>query len=160
MNHKTHSFASLNAFSKLLLDYLAEKPALKEFYGNGPQLSNFKEQIVAKKSFPVATRNVLQTVLEEQYAAIGAEMPAVNLRDENTFTVTTGHQLNIYTGPLYVIYKLVSTINLARALQKAYPAQRLYRSIGWRRKTTTLRRLITSLRLGQNTSGIRPKKAP
>lgn len=124
MNHKTHSFASLNAFSKLLLDYLAEKPALKEFYGNGPQLSNFKEQIVAKKSFPVATRNVLQTVLEEQYAAIGAEMPAVNLRDENTFTVTTGHQLNIYTGPLYVIYKLVSTINLARALQKAYPAQR------------------------------------
>jgi uncharacterized protein YllA (UPF0747 family) len=46
------------------------------------------------------------------------------LRDENTFTVTTGHQLNIYTGPLYVIYKLVSTINLARALQKAYPAQR------------------------------------
>jgi len=72
MNHKTHSFASLNAFSKLLLDYLAEKPALQEFYGNGPQISKFKDQIVAKKSFPVATRNVLQTVLEEQYAAIGA----------------------------------------------------------------------------------------
>jgi uncharacterized protein YllA (UPF0747 family) len=51
-------------------------------------------------------------------------MPSVDLRDENTFTVTTGHQLNIYTGPLYVIYKLVSTINLARALQKAYPDQR------------------------------------
>jgi uncharacterized protein YllA (UPF0747 family) len=51
-------------------------------------------------------------------------MPAVDLRDENTFTVTTGHQLNIYTGPLYVIYKLVSTINLARKLQEAYPAQR------------------------------------
>jgi uncharacterized protein YllA (UPF0747 family) len=47
----------------------------------------------------------------------------VDLRDENTFTVTTGHQLNIYTGPLYVIYKLVSTINLARALQTAYPDQ-------------------------------------
>jgi uncharacterized protein YllA (UPF0747 family) len=50
-------------------------------------------------------------------------MPSVDLRDENTFTVTTGHQLNIYTGPLYVIYKLVSTINLARALKAAYPDQ-------------------------------------
>jgi uncharacterized protein YllA (UPF0747 family) len=124
MSYKTHSFASLNAFSKLLLDYLAEKPALQGFYGNGPQLSKFKDQISEKKGFPRASRAILQTVLTEQYEAIGAEMPSVDLRDENTFTVTTGHQLNIYTGPLYVIYKLVSTINLARALQKAYPDQR------------------------------------
>jgi len=111
MSYKTHSFSSLNAFSKLLLDYLAEKPALKEFYGNGPLLANFKDQISDKKVFPASSRAVLQTVLTEQYATIGAEMPAVDLRNENTFTVTTGHQLNIYTGPLYVIYKLVSTIN-------------------------------------------------
>lgn len=124
MDHKTHSFSSLNAFSTLLLDYLAEKPELKAFYGYGPRLENFKDQIASKSTFPATNRAVLQTVLTEQYAAIGAEMPAVDLRDENTFTVTTGHQLNIYTGPLYVIYKLVSTINLARALQKAYPAQR------------------------------------
>ncbi len=124
MANKTHSFASLNAFSSLLLDYLAEKPALQEFYGNGPQLSKFKEQISEKKGFPRASRAILQTVLTEQYAAIGVEMPSVDLRDENTFTVTTGHQLNIYTGPLYVIYKLISTINLARKLQKEYPSQR------------------------------------
>jgi uncharacterized protein YllA (UPF0747 family) len=124
MSYKTHSFSSLNAFSTLLLDYLAEKPALKEFYGNGPHLANFKDQISKKKDFPASSRAVLQTVLTEQYAAIGAKMPSVDLRDENTFTVTTGHQLNIYTGPLYVIYKLVSTINLARALKAAYPSQR------------------------------------
>ena len=124
MSHKKHTFSSLNAFSKLLLDYLAEKPALQEFYGNGPQIAKFKEQISDKKRFPASSRAVLQTVLTEQYAAIGSEMPAVDLRDENTFTVTTGHQLNIYTGPLYVIYKLVSTINLARALRAAYPSQR------------------------------------
>jgi uncharacterized protein YllA (UPF0747 family) len=124
MDHKTHSFGSLNAFSKLLLDYLAEKPELKAFYNNGPLLANFKDQILEKKGFSSENRAILQTVLTEQYAEIEAEMPAVDLRDENTFTVTTGHQLNIYTGPLYVIYKLVSTINLARALQKAYPTQR------------------------------------
>jgi uncharacterized protein YllA (UPF0747 family) len=124
MSHKTHNFSSLNAFSSLLLDYLAEKPALNGFYGNGPQITKFKEQISDKKGFPTSSRVVLQTVLTEQYAAIGVEMPSVDLRDENTFTVTTGHQLNIYTGPLYVIYKLVSTINLARALRAAYPSQR------------------------------------
>jgi uncharacterized protein YllA (UPF0747 family) len=124
MANKTHSFASLNSFSSLLLDYLAEKPALQEFYGNGPLLANFKEQISKKKLFPSTSRAILQTVLTEQYAAIGVEMPSVDLRDENTFTVTTGHQLNIYTGPLYVIYKLISTINLARKLQKEYPSQR------------------------------------
>ena len=124
MSNKTHPFASLNAFSTLLLDYLAAKPALQAFYGNAPQISHFKDQISKKKSFPSSSRAILQTVLTEQYAAIGAEMPAVDLRDENTFTVTTGHQLNLYTGPLYVIYKLVSTINLARALQKEYPNQR------------------------------------
>jgi uncharacterized protein YllA (UPF0747 family) len=124
MSHKTHNFSSLNAFSSLLLDYLAEKPALNGFYGNGPQIAKFKEQISDKKGFPTSSRVVLQTVLTEQYAAIGVEMPSVDLRDENTFTVTTGHQLNIYTGPLYVIYKLVSTINLARALRAAYPSQR------------------------------------
>ncbi|USQ03297.1 bacillithiol biosynthesis cysteine-adding enzyme BshC [Aquirufa antheringensis] len=124
MDYKTHTLTSLNAFSKLLLDYLAEKPVLKTFYNNGPRLENFKDQIASKSTFPAANRAILQTVLSEQYAAIGAEMPAVDLRDENTFTVTTGHQLNIYTGPLYVIYKLVSTINLARKLQKAFPTQR------------------------------------
>lgn len=124
MYHKTHTLTSLKAFSRLLLDYLAEKPELKAFYNNGPRLENFKEQIASKSTFPAANRAVLQSVLSGQYAAIEAEIPAVDLRDENTFTVTTGHQLNIYTGPLYVIYKLVSTINLARALQKAYPAQR------------------------------------
>ena len=96
---------------------------MEGFYGNGPQISKFKEQISEKKGFPSSSRAILQTVLAEQYAAIGAEMPAVDLQNENTFTVTTGHQLNIYTGPLYVIYKLVSTINLARALKAAYPSQ-------------------------------------
>ena len=40
---------------------------------------------------------------------------------DNTFTVTTGHQLNIFTGPLYVIYKIISVIKLSRMLSQKYP---------------------------------------
>ncbi|MEM7185166.1 MAG: bacillithiol biosynthesis cysteine-adding enzyme BshC, partial [Bacteroidota bacterium] len=43
------------------------------------------------------------------------------LAQPNTFTVTTGHQLNLFTGPLYFLYKIFSVINLAEQLQKRYP---------------------------------------
>jgi bacillithiol biosynthesis cysteine-adding enzyme BshC len=45
------------------------------------------------------------------------------LKDSNTFTVVTGHQLNLFTGPLYFLYKIISTINLTSELKKAYPKQ-------------------------------------
>ncbi|MEM7110661.1 MAG: bacillithiol biosynthesis cysteine-adding enzyme BshC, partial [Bacteroidota bacterium] len=37
------------------------------------------------------------------------------------FTVTTGHQLNLFTGPLYVIYKIITVINTCRHLAEQYP---------------------------------------
>ena len=43
------------------------------------------------------------------------------LANKNTFTVTTGHQLNLFTGPLYFLYKIVSAINLAARLKKEFP---------------------------------------
>src|SRR5690606_4782654 len=41
---------------------------------------------------------------------------------EQTFTVTTGHQLNIFTGPLYFVFKIAGTMRLAQDLKKAFPA--------------------------------------
>jgi bacillithiol biosynthesis cysteine-adding enzyme BshC len=43
------------------------------------------------------------------------------LEKENTFTITTGHQLNLFTGPLYFLYKIISAINLAKELKETYP---------------------------------------
>ena len=44
-----------------------------------------------------------------------------SLSDQNTFTVTTGHQLNLMGGPLYFLYKIITTINLAKELKSKYP---------------------------------------
>ncbi len=107
-------------FSTLFLDYIAQKDELRPFYGQFPTLSAFAEQL-SRKQFDVVKRTVLADALARQYAHL---IPPPNidlLRQPNTFTVTTGHQLNIFTGPLYIIYKLITTINLARQLKKAYP---------------------------------------
>ena len=49
MQVKSYPIESLHSFSKLLIDYLAEFPALTTFYGNAPQLESFEQQILEKK---------------------------------------------------------------------------------------------------------------
>lgn len=115
-------------FSSLMCDYLEEKKELQPFYNRFPNLENFKLQIEEKaKNFPVENRLVLANALVNQYADITAsEKTKTNislLKEQNTFTVVTGHQLNLFTGPLYFLYKIISTINLTEELKRTYPEQ-------------------------------------
>ncbi len=112
-----------NRFSSLFLDYIQQKASLQPFYTTFPTLENF-EAVIRDRKFDDAKRTTLHQVLTQQY--VGCVSPVVHKQIDtviqpNTFTVTTGHQLNIFSGPLYVIYKLVTTINLARQLQEKYP---------------------------------------
>src|SRR5690554_6322863 len=43
------------------------------------------------------------------------------LKEEDTFTVTAGHQLNVFGGPLCVIYKIMDAVRLAEKLKTTYP---------------------------------------
>src|SRR5882757_3820016 len=38
-----------------------------------------------------------------------------------SYTITTGHQLNIFAGPLYFLYKIATAIKLAQQLKAAHP---------------------------------------
>jgi bacillithiol synthase len=118
-------YKATGAFSGLVTDYLAQHPQLASFYHRYPTLAAFGEQIREKQLDP-EHRQVLVGELERQYGTLAALQPEVKrnlglLARPATFTVTTGHQLNIFTGPLYFVYKIVSTINLARQLKAAYP---------------------------------------
>ena len=111
-------------FSRFFLDYIEGKESLRPFYAHPPKLESFRAAIDAK-NFPRENRSVLHQALQKQYAGVeSCDAVAANIEsllNEKTFTVTTGHQLNLFTGPLYFIYKLVSTINLAKQLKVAYP---------------------------------------
>ena len=126
MSVKHIPYKNTGYYSKLICDYLEQKEELKSFYGHFPNLENFKKQIADKK-FSAENRATLVKALHRQYQNLNSSdevTQAINLLSEpQTFTVTTGHQLNLFTGPLYFLYKIISTINLAKKLKAAYPEQ-------------------------------------
>ncbi len=119
-------FRDTNYFSSLICDYLDQKAELQPFYNRFPKLENFKGQIEDKgQSFSSENRKVLVDSIKNQYKDVTcseATEEHINLLKKDTaFTVTTGHQLNLYTGPLYFLYKIISTINLTKILKEKYP---------------------------------------
>lgn len=119
-------YSDTNSFSKTLLSYLSDEAGLKSFYGNRPDFNGFADQIKSKSSFSEATREVLVEELLQSYGEMLGEDSLVrqnilSLKGFNSFTVTTGHQLNIFTGPLYFIFKIVTAIKLAQDLKAEFP---------------------------------------
>ena len=122
---KTHlSLRKVGSFSKMFLDYIEGQDALKEFYEWKPKIESFQSAIT-NKAFSPAKRKTLVDALERQYDGLTCVSKLSeniqSLSEARTFTVTTGHQLNIFTGPLYFLFKLITTINLSKKLKAHYP---------------------------------------
>jgi len=113
-------------FSELICDYLREDKSLRPFYHRFPHLGNFQEQIAEKaKNYPQSHRELLFEVLQKQYNGFTISKKTTThirqLKEPITFTVVTGHQLNLFTGPLYFLYKIITTIKLTQELKRKYP---------------------------------------
>ncbi|MCD6544275.1 MAG: bacillithiol biosynthesis cysteine-adding enzyme BshC [Flavobacteriaceae bacterium] len=124
-NHITIPFQKTGYFTKITCDYLDRNKDLDEFYDNFPDLGGFADQIKKKReSFSLESRRVLVESLTNQYVNLKiydkTKQNIQLLLNENTFTVTTGHQLNLFSGPLYFLYKIVSAINLASKLKSEF----------------------------------------
>ncbi|RFC53860.1 bacillithiol biosynthesis cysteine-adding enzyme BshC [Brumimicrobium aurantiacum] len=113
-------------FSELANQINDQQKDLKEFVQAPFSIENFGEIIQTKKQdFTRAQRQALSEVVNQQladykdYSKVKSNIDL--LAEENTFTVTAGHQLNLYGGPLYVIYKIMDAIKMAEELKEAYP---------------------------------------
>ena len=121
------SYQTSGYFTPLMNDYLNQKSNLRSLYNRFPTLENFEVQLQEKKeTFDNQTRATLTKVLQQQYQDTDiSDLTQQNieaLKVNNTFTITTGHQLNLFSGPLYFLYKIISTINLTKELKAKYPA--------------------------------------
>jgi bacillithiol biosynthesis cysteine-adding enzyme BshC len=117
-------YGQTGVFSKIVTDYVDSNENLQPFYAYPVNLQGLKDSISAREKFST-DRKTLVSVLRQQYAALPAA-EAVNrnldlLEKSTTFTITTAHQPNIFTGHLYFIYKILHTIRLAEYARSAFP---------------------------------------
>ncbi|MDB5198182.1 MAG: hypothetical protein JWO92_145 [Chitinophagaceae bacterium] len=121
------SYEQTGYFSKIITDYLSQNNLLQNFYQHPTDLQGIKDAIAARKKIST-NREILVKQLEQQYLTIetsGKVMSNISaLKDENTFTICTAHQPNIFTGHLYFIYKIIHTIKLADALNREIPGNK------------------------------------
>jgi len=86
----------------------------------------FESQAELKSlNYKSENRSILVKALTEDYKKVELnDLVKTNIQsllEKNTFTITTGHQLSIFTGPIYFIYKILHTIRLTEELNKMYP---------------------------------------
>lgn len=115
-------------FSGLLTDYTRGEAFLRPFYKYSPDIKEIRNSMEAQKGEPVDRAALVSTLTAQnesyftEYALLARNIEA--LTDSNTFTVTTGHQLSMFTGPLFFVYKILSAVSLAEKLTAEYPDSR------------------------------------
>jgi bacillithiol synthase len=117
-------YSQTGKFTKIVLDYVNEAAQLKDFYEHPVNLEGIKAAIAERKKYKT-NRQVLAGQFTVQYkdleccTLVKSNIDA--LLHENTFTICTAHQPNIFTGHLYFVYKILHTIKLANSLKKELP---------------------------------------
>ena len=148
MNASYIEYSETNSFSPAVISYIEGDEKLNPFISQKPTIDGFRNLLANKKV--IADRTVLTKTLKKQYSALVTTIPEIanqpfsgteadlnnpsessqnnlvisniNLLEQpNTYTITTGHQLNIFTGPLYFIFKITTAIKLAQDLKKEFP---------------------------------------
>ncbi|MCU0334953.1 MAG: bacillithiol biosynthesis cysteine-adding enzyme BshC, partial [Chitinophagaceae bacterium] len=120
-------YSQTGKFSKLVIDYLDQQPTLQPFWQHTPDWEGLKASMQARSEYPI-DRPALVAALQLQYQGMHCstlqQQHLQDLLSEDCFTITTAHQPNLFTGPLYFIYKIVHAIRLADELRRRYPQQR------------------------------------
>lgn len=110
-------------FSARDFTYYNNPEKFTEYINYLPSLEAFAEVIPAKSAHNV-NRALLHQVISTHYENTNnSSKTKINidlLGEDSTFTVTTAHQPSLLTGPLYYVYKILSTINLAHQLNETY----------------------------------------
>ncbi|MEZ5024454.1 MAG: bacillithiol biosynthesis BshC [Chitinophagales bacterium] len=126
MNFQKIAYAQTNSFSQTVIDYLDNKVELNPFYKNLPDVKQVPHIINDIKHSHKLARVDLVKALEEQYKGYIPNLNVVKnidlLKEDNTYTITTAHQLNLFTGPLYYIFKILNTIRVSQDLSNLYPS--------------------------------------
>ena len=123
-NYKNNSIEESHQFNKLIVDYLNNHEDLKSLFNQHFSTPDI-HQLVAEMNFDEQQRKILSDELIKQHDGFRisdvTKENILKLKHKNTFTITTGHQLCLFTGPLYFIHKIISIINQCEEFNGRYP---------------------------------------
>jgi bacillithiol biosynthesis cysteine-adding enzyme BshC len=130
LEHQLISYAETKRFSPLILDYLSSRPELRQLYDFEPNKDGLAQALESMKNYSWP-RQELAEVLLEQWQANGKDQSSndglietqIKLLSEDAYCTVTAHQLNLFTGPLYVVLKAAAAVQHARKLKELFPTE-------------------------------------
>lgn len=115
---------SVHSFSKRDKSYLIDSDQFSDFLALPFEYTEMGKAIEQRSKYPI-DRALLFNVLSDQYHNVETSSKTnahlQNIKKVNCFTITTAHQPSLMTGPLYYIYKILSTIKLCQKLKTDFP---------------------------------------
>ncbi|MBN1350470.1 bacillithiol biosynthesis cysteine-adding enzyme BshC [candidate division KSB1 bacterium] len=123
----TIAFEQLPGFDKLFLDYITRYDRVREFYPGDPASPDSFADIARKRADTPYEAGELAEVLydqNERYGQGDATRHNIDaLARGDALVVVTGQQAGLFSGPMYTILKIITTIKLAAQLSASLKQQ-------------------------------------
>ncbi|SVD75144.1 uncharacterized protein METZ01_LOCUS427998, partial [marine metagenome] len=125
MTVKSIPFGTVLPSSQLLNAYLDAFSNVSSFYALNPkddQIWTRMMKLVDGRDSDLP-RSALSSTLVDQNQRFGADektlAAASDIAAPNTYTVMTGQQVGLFTGPLYTIYKALTAVKVSQRLENS-----------------------------------------
>jgi len=114
-----------SGFSRLFIDYVDHFSTVKDFF-----IGDFRDKRIWQSQLDAVThremdRSSLVQVLLNQNRDYQCGIKTLAnidlLLNENTVAIVTGQQVGLFTGPLYTLYKIITTLKLTEQLSQQNP---------------------------------------
>lgn len=110
---------------KLVADWTSDFAKVRPFFRRDPRSEADWSALFKELSAHAYPRHELAEALvratDDAKAPLAAKDNASRFLEKNSFAVITGQQAGLFGGPLYNLYKALTTVKLAAELQKRHP---------------------------------------
>lgn len=119
-------FNQTNLLKPLVKDYINQADKAQQLTAFSPDKEGIAKAIEARRSTTL-NRSALVQALKGQYERAGMLDKDIarqieKFENENAFSITTGHQLNLFGSTQYFIYKIVEVIKYTQELKERFPS--------------------------------------
>lgn len=121
----TIEYSDLPGFQNLFLDYINEFENVSKFFEkNFRSNADFETTFTELENYDRPHRTEMVKIIRNQYEKLNlskqTESNISSLSSKKTFAVVTGQQVSLFGGPMYTIYKTITTIKLSNLLNEKY----------------------------------------